>query len=59
MKYWDTLNTMNIETDDDKVHLNHTLATDNTRRFRHVRDNIFGIVCHTLDLSSVVVLVSF
>ena len=50
---------MNVEIDDDKVHLNHRIATDNARRVRHVRDNRVGIVCHTLACTCTSVLVAF
>ena len=36
-KGWDTTIMMDIEVDDDKVHLNHKIAIDNARRVRHAK----------------------
>ena len=58
-KGWDETIMVHIEVDDDKVHLNHKIATDNVRRVRHAIDNRVGIVCHALAFTSTEVLVAF
>ena len=50
---------MHIEVDDDNVHLNHKIATDNERRMRRLRDNRVGIACHNLSFASTSVLVAW
>ena len=39
VKGWDTVLIMHIEVDDDKVHLNQKIATDDFRRARNARKN--------------------
>ena len=50
---------MYFEINNDKVYLNYKMATDNARHVHYKRNNIFGIVCYTLALSTIAILVGF
>ena len=51
MKDWDVNDTMSVVIDDDKHHLNYKILTDNLRFTRHIRDNMLGMVNHTVALT--------
>ena len=49
---WNINDMMSVVVDDDKVHLNFKIPTDNLRSTRHMRDDRIGLVSHNAALTT-------